>query len=209
MSWKLPQPILTAADVNVIREETVYRGYFSIKKFTLKHRLFDGDWSQAFQREVFERGHAVGVLLYDPILNKMVLIEQFRVGTLGSTQHPWLLEIVAGIIDEDETTEQVAKREVSEEAGLKILDLIPIYNYWVSPGGSTEQVTLYCGRVDATNAQGIFGLADEDENIRVHVLDVKEVYDLLANGKINNALAIIAVQWFQLNEEKIKQQWKK
>lgn len=209
MSSDLTSLTLTAADVEIIHQETVYRGYFAIKKFTLKHRLFAGGFSKPFQREVFERGHAAGVLLYDPELHKIVLIEQFRIGTLGATHSPWLLEIVAGIIDKDETAEQVAIRETQEEAGLEILDLISICNYWVSPGGTSEQVALYCGRVNAANAQGIFGLADESEDIRVHVFDVNKVYELLATGQINNAATIIAVQWFQLNAAKIKQQWQK
>lgn len=209
MSSNLTPLTLTTADVEVLREETMYRGYFSIRKFTLKHRLFAGGWSKPFQREIFERGHAAGVLLYDPILHKIVLIEQFRIGTLGATQNPWLLEIVAGIIETNETGEQVAIRETQEEAGLEVLDLIPICNYWVSPGGTSEHVALFCGRVNAANAQTICGVADENEDIRVHTFNVNKVYELLASGQICNAATIIAIQWFQLNEEKINRQWKK
>lgn len=201
------KPAFSDTDVEVLQQETVYQGYFQIKKYLLRHRLFAGGWSQPFVREVFERGHAAAVLLFDPILDKMVLVEQFRIGTLGLTSNPWLLELVAGIIDKDETETQVAIREAKEEAGLTILDLIPIYDYWVSPGGSTERLRLFCGRVDASKAGGVHGLAEESEDIRVWVLNPNEVYQALATGRINNALSIIAIQWFQLHEAEVRKLW--
>lgn len=194
-------------DVKILKREVAYQGYFKIEKYDLKHRLFNGQWSKEMQREVFERGHAVGVLLYDPVLNKVVLIEQFRMGAYGKTENPWLLEIVAGIVNDNETQEDVAHREVSEEAALQILKLIPICDYWVSPGGTTEKVKLFCAQVDASNAGGVHGLADENEDIQVHVLNVQDAYNMLSNGKICNAATIIALQWLQLHENLIKKQF--
>lgn len=202
-----PEPTLSHDDVEVLQQHTAYRGYFRIEKYQIRHRRFNGEWSKPLDREVFERGHAVGVLLFDPLLNKIVLIEQFRMGAYGRTQHPWLLELVAGIMGKNETPEEVAIRETTEETGLQIQELAPICKYWVSPGGSSETVVLFCGRVDASHAGGIHGLVSEDEDIKVWVLDVEAVYTALAEGKINNALSIIAIQWFQLNETKIRQQW--
>lgn len=199
----------TSSDVKILEKKTVYKGYFRIEKITLQHRLFAGDWSTPFEREIFERGHAVAVLLYDPILNKVVFIEQFRVGALEKNGNPWLLELVAGIIEEDENPEQVAMRETQEEAGLKFSALIPIYRYWVSPGGSTETVNLFCARVDASHAGGIHGLADEHEDIKVWVYDTQEAYQLLEQGQICNAITIIALQWLQLHEKAVKERWLK
>jgi len=201
------QTKFTADDVKIIDQQVAYQGYFRIVKLTVTHRLYSGEWCTPCIREVFERGHAVGVLLYDPLLNKIVLIEQFRVGTLGQTNQPWLLEIVAGIIDPDEQTADVARRETVEETGLTLLQLAPICNYWVSPGGTTEKVTLYCAQVDASQAGGIHGLSDEAEDIRVLVLNPSEVFTLLEQGRICNAATIIAVQWFQLHGEKLKEKW--
>jgi ADP-ribose pyrophosphatase len=195
-------------DVEILEHHAAYQGYFRIEKYQLRHRLFNGDWSKPLTREIFERGHAVGVLLFDPKLNKFVLIEQFRMGAYGKTESPWLLELVAGIIGKDETPEQVAIRESKEEANLAVLELMPIrQHYWVSPGGTSETVSLFCGRVDASNAGGVHGLTEEDEDIRVWAMDVAEVYQALEDGRINNALSIIAIQWFQLNEKKIREQW--
>jgi ADP-ribose pyrophosphatase len=202
------QTQFTVADTKTLEENKVYQGYFDIKRLKLKHRLFAGGWSEAYERELFERGHAVGVLLYDPVLHQIVLIEQFRVGTLGKTQHPWLLEIVAGIIESDENELDVAKRETQEETGLLVDDLIPICDYWVSPGGTTETVKLYCARVDAKHANGVHGLVEESEDIRVLAFSVAEVYELLEQGKIVNAATIIAVQWFQLHEKMVREKWR-
>lgn len=196
-------------DVKILKHEVAYQGYYKIEKYYLKHRLFNGQWSPELEREVFERGNAVGVLPYDPILNKVVLIEQFRIGTYGQTENPWILEIVAGIIDKNETLEEVAHREVHEEAGLAIQKLLPICNYWVSPGGTTEKVKLFCAKIDASHAGGIHGLAEEHEDIRVHVLNVADAYTMLSNGKICNAATIIALQWLQINEHWIKNQFQR
>jgi ADP-ribose pyrophosphatase len=202
------QKHFTTKDVEVLEQHTAYQGYFRIEKYRLRHRLFNGEWSKPLTREIFERGHAVGVLLFDPKLNKIVLIEQFRMGALGKAENPWLMELVAGIIGKNETAEQVAKRETKEETNLELLDLISIrQKYWASPGGSTETVSLFCGRVDASNASGIHGLVDEGEDIRVSSMDVADVYQAIEDGRINNALSIIAIQWFQLHEQQVRAKW--
>ena len=92
-------------DVQILGKETLYQGFFKMVKYAFKHKLFEGGWSDVVQREVFERGHAVAVLPYDPVLDEFVMIEQFRIGALSTSSSPWLLEIVAGIIDEGETPE--------------------------------------------------------------------------------------------------------
>lgn len=196
------------SDIEILEKKTAYQGHFRIDKYQLRHKLFQGGFSKPLTRELFERGHAVAVLLVDPVLRKIVLIEQFRMGALNHPQSSgWLLELVAGIIEPDEAPEDVARREVQEEAGLAARDLIPIIDYWVSPGASSERVTLFCARVDASQAGGVHGLVEEGEDIRVWVFTVAEVYQLLEEGKLNNALTIIAVQWFKLNEQKVLAQW--
>lgn len=199
----------TQNDVEILSQQTVYQGYFSVEKYQIRHRLFNGEWSQAISREVFERGHAAAALLFDPVLNKIVLIEQFRMGAFTKNDNPWLLELVAGIIDAGENPTQVAIRETEEEAGLTAQQLIPICKYWASPGVCTETIALFCAQVDASNAGGIHGLATEDEDIRVHVVDLAEAYSLVTNGQIKNAPTIIALQWLQLHEQKVRDTWLK
>ena len=145
------EQVTVNANVEILEKTICFEGFFRIERYRLRHRLFSGDWSHPLVRELFERGHAAAVLPYDPIRDEVVLIEQFRVGALNAPGGPWLMEIVAGIIEADETTEDVVKRESIEEANCIITDLIPLYNFLVSPGGTTESVALFCGRVDTTH----------------------------------------------------------
>ena len=167
-------------------------------------------------REIFERGHAAACLLYDPDLDKLVLIEQFRAGALAALASPWfdeaetspwLIEIVAGIIEDGEEPEAVVRREALEEAGCAIGHIEPLFHYLVSPGGSSESMFVYLGRVDAANAGGIHGPAHEGEDIRVLAVDVDEAFAMLDQGRINNAMTLLAMQWFRANHEALRARW--
>ena len=185
-----------------------YSGFFRMEKYRLRHELYSGAWSPEITRECLERGHAVAVLPYDPERDQIVLLEQFRVGALDFPGGPWLLEIVAGIMDDpEETPEDVARRETVEEAGCELLDLIPICHYLVSPGGTSESITLFCGRVNAAQVGGIRGVVDEHEDIRLHVVSRSEALDLLDSGRINSAAPIIALQWLKLHHSKLLERW--
>jgi len=190
-------------DVEIVSKNTVFQGYFRMDEYRLHFKLFEGGWSDEVIREVFKRGQVAAVLPYDPLLKKVVLLEQFRIGAIKDERSPWLLEIVAGVLQEEETPIELAHRESREEAGLEVQELIPIYNYWVSPGGCSERVALFCAKVDASKAGGVHGLADENEDIKVHVFDVEEAFEMVRNGMINNALGIISLQWLELNQDKI------
>ncbi len=197
-------PLFNDKNVEIKSVESAYDGFFKINKFTFRHSLFNGGQSDWVVREIFERGHAVAVLPYDPLQNKVVLIEQIRIGALASKDSPWLLEVIAGMVDKDaESLEAVAKREAVEEANLKIDQLTPMLSYLSSPGGTTERLYLYLGIVDATDAGGVFGLEDENEDIKVHVLPVAEAFELLGSGEIDNAATVISLQWLMLNKNKI------
>lgn len=195
------------ARVEILDRTTCYQGFFRIDRYRLRHRLFNGGWGAEVVREVFERGHAAAVLLYDPTRDEVVLIEQFRVGALGGNDDPWLVEIVAGIIEPDETPEAVVRREAIEESGCQITTLVPICDYFVSPGGTTERLALFCGRVDASQAGGIHGLAEEHEDIRVMVMRAEEAFEQISSGGIRAAAPIIALQWLQLNREGLRHRW--
>lgn len=198
----------TQSDVEITQRETVYQGFLRLEKIMLRHKRFAGGWSPDLNREVLIRNDAAGVILYDPQLRKVVLIEQFRMGPLlNAPDTPWLLEIVAGLIDTAESPEEVVKREAREEAGAIVEALIPITTYWASPGAFSERVTVFCGKIDASDINGIYGLASEHEDIRVHVVDTDEAYQAVTSGLIRDSLTIIAVQWLQLNETRVREQW--
>ncbi len=197
----------THNDVQVVAREQCFKGFYSIQKYHVKHRLFSGGWSNVIQRELFVRHNATCVLLFDPVRDKVVMVEQFRIGAIREANTPWLLELVAGLNGEGEAPGEVARREAIEEAGCEIKELIHICSYLPSPGGSSEKVDLYCALVDSEGIGGIHGLEDENEDIRVHVIDWTEACDMVKNGKINNAASIIAIQWLQLNEAKVREAW--
>jgi ADP-ribose pyrophosphatase len=190
----------------IIEEQRVHDGFFKVSELTLKHTLFKGGWSQTITRELFHRGNCVAVLLYDPDRDEVVIIEQFRVGALQlpSIADAWLLEIVAGAIEPGETAESVAIREAQEEAGCDIQELIKIQDFFTSPGGTSELLTLFYGKVDTSHLGGIHGLAHEDEDILVTVRPFDEVYQLLLDGKILSAIPIIAIQWLFINRDRLR-----
>jgi ADP-ribose pyrophosphatase len=191
----------------VLAKEIVYQGFFRVEEYRLKHTLFGGGWSAEITRELFMRGCCVAVLLYDPYTDKVVLIEQFRTGAISTPEKAWLVEIVAGAIEEDETAEEVAYRESLEEAGCEIQELMIINEFYTTPGGSSEWITLFCGKVDSTHVGGIHGLDHEHEDILARAVDFDDVFLMLENGEIKSAIPIIAIQWLALNRQKLKQKW--
>lgn len=191
----------------IIEQTTRYQGFFRLDSYTLRHSLFAGGWSKPITRELFRRGHCVAVILYDPDLDQVVLIEQFRVGAILEPGEPWLLEIVAGALEEGETAAEVAHREALEEAGCSIEKLLLIRQFFTTPGGSAEWLSLFCGKVDSSKVGGIHGLQEEDEDIRVTALPFQTVYGLLEQGKIISAIPIIAIQWLYIHRETLRQQW--
>jgi ADP-ribose pyrophosphatase len=199
---------MTDRPVVVLESAVAYDGHFKIIRYRLRHQLFAGGRSRELIREVFERGHAVAVLPFDPARGQVVLIEQFRIGALGVVGDPWLLEPVAGMIEEGEQAAEVARREAAEEAGLELLDLVPACTYFASPGGSTETCQVFIGRVDAADAGGIFGKADEGEDIKVHVLSLEAALDGICDGRIQAVTTIVALQWLALHRAQLEDRWR-
>ncbi|MGD1877619.1 MAG: NUDIX domain-containing protein [Kiloniellaceae bacterium] len=194
--------------IEVLEKTTPFKGYFQIDRYRLRHRKFDGGWTGEMTREIFERGHAAAVLPYDPERDRVLLIEQFRPGAYAAGMEPWLIEIVAGIIETGETADAVARRETEEEAGIAVSALHPIGSYLATPGGSSETLTLFCGRIDSEGAGGIHGLDHEHEDIRVLPLSRQEALDRLAAGAITNLTAVVALQWLALNHTELMRIWK-
>ena len=194
-------------DVEVLAVETGYKGFFRINRYRLRHKLFAGGWSANLTRELFERGHAAAMLPYDPVRDQIVLLEQFRVGALGSDNSPWLLEMVAGMIEPGESASEVIVREAEEEAGLVVGRSRFALSYLVSPGGTSERIHVYVGEVDSSKATGFHGLAEEGEDIRLHVVSREQAYRWVEEGRIDNAATVIALQWLQLHLAEIRSQW--
>ncbi|MDH3535507.1 MAG: NUDIX domain-containing protein [Gammaproteobacteria bacterium] len=186
------------------QHRTLFEKYFRLDEYSISHELFAGGSSPVFTREIFERGVVVAVLPYDPRRGKVVLIEQFRAGAIHDAEGPWLVECVAGVIEDGESEQQVALRECEEEAGCAIERLEVISRYYVSPGGTTEHCSLFCGVVDSEGAGGIHGLPHEHEDIRVLVVDCAEAYTWVREGRIRSSATIIALQWLELNQTRLR-----
>lgn len=203
----IPMPAFSVNDVVLESREQVFKRFFAIEKMTLRHRLFEGGWSEPITRELFVRGDAVGVLLYDPSIRKVAMVEQFRIGAYrpesADNASPWLLEIVAGMFDGGETGEEVVYREAMEEAGVRPYSVTKICDYFVSPGGTDEKLHVYLACCDLSAAGGIHGLEEEGEDIRLHILDIDTVFAGLYSGRFNNAASLVALQWLWMNHAAI------
>jgi ADP-ribose pyrophosphatase len=193
--------------VEILQKEVCYEGFFRMERYRLRHRFYNGEMSPVMERELFERGHAAAVLLYDPVRDAVVVLEQFRIGALEADGGPWLLEIVAGMIERGEEPDAVAIREAEEEAGCRIERLLHICDYLVSPGGTSERISLYCGRVDSKGVEGIYGIDEEHEDIRVRAMSFEEVWKCFEQGQLNSASPIIAMQWLAMNRSRLRKMW--
>lgn len=194
-------------DIQIEEKIPLYQGFFKMVRYDFKHRLFAGGWSDTVKREIFERGHAVAVLPYDPETKEFVLIEQIRIGALATSDNPWLIEVIAGVIDEGETIHDVCCREAEEEAGIQLHNVTNAMSYLASPGGTTERIHIFMATTDSTTASGIHGLDHEAEDIRVHRVAEQDALEWLENGRIDNAATIIALQWFFMHKEKLLKDW--
>ncbi|MBI0005655.1 ADP-ribose diphosphatase [Gilliamella sp. W8126] len=209
MKYKSTPVIFNKKDVFNLTKRILYKGFFSLFEYRFQYRKFDGSVSEMVSREILERGHAVVLLAYDDKRDEVVLIEQIRIAAIDTQASPWILELIAGMMDHDnESTEEVARREAMEEAGIVIGKCKPIISYLASPGGLTEQLHILVGQVDSSTAKGVHGLAEENEDIKVHVVSREQAYKWVEEGVINNAASIIALQWLQLNHLTLKNEWK-
>lgn len=195
------------SDVEITGRREVHRGFARLDVLTLRHRLHEGGWSETFERELYDRGHAVAVLPYDPLADRFVLGQQFRIGAYAGDFPPWQFEAIAGMLKPGETPEEVARREALEEANLTIGALEPIAHYLSSPGASSESVTLYCGRADVLGAGGVHGLRHENEDIAIATFAFDDIQLLLAEPAAANALTIIALQWLLLHRDRLRRAW--
>lgn len=179
-----------------------YDGFFKVDACHLRHETYRGEEIE-ITRELFHRGDAVAVLLYDPGKDRVVLIEQFRIGAIRE-DNPWMLETVAGMVEEGESITDVARRECEEEAGVKVHTFEPVHSFYSSPGGCTEKIHILCALINSDGLGGIHGLEEEGEDIKVQVFDYAEVHDLLASGRICAAIPLIALQWLALNRKRLQ-----
>ncbi|MBR9861852.1 MAG: NUDIX domain-containing protein [Rhodobacteraceae bacterium] len=185
-----------------------YARYFDVEDVHLRHPRFDGGMSPVIERTVLRAADAVTVLPYDPVRDQVVVVEQFRPAAyVRGDCHPWVLEPVAGRCDGDEPVEEVARREMIEEAGLTLLGLEKIANYYPSPGCLSEYLFTFLGLVDLSDAQsGVHGVASEDEDIQTHILSFDEAMALVASGEADNGPLLLSLYWLGANRERLRRE---
>ena len=201
--------ISSPSKVELKNTVNVFDGHLQIKKYHLRHELFQGGWSQTLCREVMSQGStAVAVLPFDPYRQEIVLIEQFRIGAWASqSDNPWIIECVAGLSEDGENAEDVAIRETLEESGCSILRLHPIATYYTTPGCSDQKVELFCGEIDSKGVYGVHGIKDEGEDIRASAWPINQAFNMLNEGTICNSMTIIALQWLMINIDSLTTEW--
>ena len=192
---------------DLLQSEQVYSGFLKLSRYRLRHDLYQGGESETLVRERLEGLRAASVLLYDPRLDQVVLVEQFRIGAVGLEARPWVLETVGGFVPEGESDESVARREAVEEANCAIGRLERICEFMVSPGISVDRIVLFCGEVDSAKAAGVHGLDHEGEDIRVVVMTADEALGELYSGRANSTSILVALQWLALNRLELRERW--
>ena len=196
-------------DLRIVSQDVAFRRHLRLDVVRYRNRLYSGEWSSERVYDVLRRGGAVAIVLYDPDRDAVVLVEQFRLPPLIAGFSPWITEVVAGLVDkEGESNDAVARRESLEEAGAEIIgDLIPIQAYLPTPGNSDETVMLFCGRVDSSDAGGIHGLAEENEDIRVVVRTLAELETMVEAGQIETGHTLICLYWLFRHREELRRRW--
>jgi ADP-ribose pyrophosphatase len=197
-----------ARDVDVIHRERILDSYLKVERWNFRHSAHEGGWVGPMLREVVQRPNAVAVLPYDPVAEKILLIEQFRLPAHISGMPAWQRELIAGLNDKNENPEEIARREAIEEANCPLGELKLAYHYLLCPGMSTETLYSYVAKFDSSKWQaGVHGLAVEHEDIRASLHDVAEIPEILATGHTGNVILIVALQWFLLNHAKLRAEW--
>lgn len=190
----------TQADaVETLSRDTPHEGFFLTRSYRLRHPQFSGEMTEALTREVFVATDAALVLPYDPVRDRVLLVEQFRMGPFGrGDPYPWVLEPVAGRVDAGETPEETARRECREEADLELAKLEHVSSHYCSPGCSTEMFHCYVGLCDLREGgKSHGGLEVEHEDIRRHVIDFETAMDMTRTGEINIGPLFALLLWLE------------
>jgi len=192
--------------VRIVDVRTPYKNYFSVEEHDIVVPRFDGGNSRVMTRAVFVSGDAVSVLPYDPVRDRVMLIEQFRMGPhVRGDAKPWKYEAVAGRIDAGETPEKTARREMSEETGLSLQKLLPISDYYPAPGAVAEYMYSYVGLAELPDdAVGVSGLDSEDEDIKSHLFDFDEALGFVASGRADTGPLLVSLLWLALHRDSIR-----
>lgn len=195
--------------VDVVARQRPYASYFALDEYNLRHERFDGSMTDEVKRAVFLAPDATLVLPYDPIRDRVLLVEQMRMGPLARGDRAvWQLEPVAGRLDPGEAPQTAARREALEEAGLHMGDLEPVAQTYCSPGNSTEFYYIFVGHADLPDAvQGVGGLDAEDEDIKSHLISFEDLMTLCDRQEVANAPLVMVSYWLARHRDRLRYAW--
>ena len=190
-------------------KRVVYKGFFSVEEHDLSYRKFNNQQSSILTRSALISSDAVIVLPYDPVNDRILLIEQFRAGPyVKGDENPWVLEPIAGLIDEGETPESAGIREAQEEAHLEIKRLELVARSYPSPGISTEFFHQYIGIVELLDKSDLIaGLSSENEDIRSHIFEYEQFFEMIERGKVNVGPLILLGLWLSKNRTRLRKKY--
>ncbi len=190
-------------------KRSVYKGFFSVEEHDLTYQKFNNERSDIVTRSTLVSSDAVIVLPYDPVNDRILLIEQFRVGPyIKGDENPWVLEPIAGLIDEGETPESAGIREALEEAHLEIKRLELVAQSYPSPGISTEFFHQYIGIVELLDSSDLIaGLSSENEDIRSHIFEYEEFFEMIESGKVKVGPLILLGLWLSKNRDRLRKKY--
>ncbi len=204
---ELLKPRFNIKDVTVEKQQRLFKKHFALDEYVLSYKKFAGGTTPPLVRELFERDQdAVAILPYDAKSDEVVLIEQFRPGALKDPVSPWLIEIVAGLIDYGEHEIDAALRELNEEAHFNVTadKLTFLTSVYPSPGGISERVSIYIANVDASHIDALGGLDSENEDIRIFKVPAAAAFAACRSGRICNCAALVALLNLQLAHQDIR-----
>lgn len=190
--------------IELLERRPCHSGFLALVRYRLRHSLYRGGWSPVLERERIELPDAAAVLLYDPVADRVVLVEQFRIGALELGQGAWLVEPAGGVVAPGSDPAEVALREALEETGCRAWGIEPIASFHVSPGFATQRLHLFCARTDAALAGGVHGVIGEGEDTRVLVLDASHAIAGIGAGRLDTMPVIMALQWLALNRPRLR-----
>lgn len=195
----LQQASFQTEHCQVLEHDVLYSGFLQVEKLKIRHQAFNQTESIEIQRELIHRPHAAGALLYNDQQQRFLLIEQFRAGAIRDEYSPWQLEIIAGVLDGNESPESCIRRECLEEAGCQVTQLQHIFTFYPSAGACSELFDLFVAQCEIPEVGQVFGMPDEGENILVHIFDYADLDSLLSSQRLRNAPVIMALQWLKMH----------
>jgi ADP-ribose pyrophosphatase len=212
MAQRSTLPIPPHPDVVIESEQRVWAGRFPLDVVKFRHRRFDGAMSDTRTWELWRRGHAAALLPYDPVADAVVLIDQFRLPALAAGVDPTLVELPAGLCEDNEDPAETIRREMREEMAMDADRVERIGGFLLTAGGADELCHLYVGRVAAPRADGtgiawLGGEISENEDIRVRVWDAGEAIEAAFAGHFTNSITAIGLFWLASKRDWLRQKW--